>query len=106
MAQPWCSGRLQRHKVLLTSMAQPCVHCVCWRLQFWEERILPAPWTGFWMCCRAVAMPAFVGSERDCSVERSPMSECADSGRVLLCLRFTGECFALSKVISWHLIPS
>lgn len=29
MAKPWCPGRLQRHKVLLTCMAQPYMHCVC-----------------------------------------------------------------------------
>lgn len=59
-------------------------------------------------CCSAVVVLTFVGSLTT-AVKRSLMSDRADPGEphcVLLCLRSTGECFALFKVTSQGLVPS
>ena len=88
-----------------------CALRVYWRLQFWEERDSPSSLDRLWVlrtCCRAVAMLTFVGSLTT-AAKRSPMSDCADPGkpwRILLCLRLTGGCFALLKVISRHMVAS
>lgn len=80
------------------------------RLQFWEGGHSPSSPDRLWVlrtCCRAIAMLTFVGSLTT-ATKRSLMSDCADPGkpwRVLLCLRLTGGCFALLKVISCHLVP-
>lgn len=80
------------------------------RLQFWEGEHSPSSLDRLWVlrtCCRAIAMLTLVGSLTT-ATKGSLMSDCADPGkpwRVLLCLRLTGGCFALLKVISCHLVP-